>query len=448
MAPTKPDKRQYHSGQFIRPKWHLAIFDEERGRLIDFDGNAIKVFPAGDARAWIKSEACPTWKSCRPTTFNVRGQYEVDFIRELMTEPEKRIRQMSLAKRRAIAKYRYLQTFSPGVRPGVLAADPSIAWGVLNCLSRIPESFDIYEHSPAFMVLAYYHWRFRRRKTKCSDFALTRRFLRQPQRRLCQYLGLGDGKSIPRVFRKIPREQISMETVWCTCCAVAARDKLSVELRHLPVLTSDIVHMVADPDVRGLCTRALLHEAAHTPAEHSIYSMLKDVHRMREMLGDESQRSFQTRRACERYHDDLVPKLNKQELGLGPDRPFPPPPIPSTTVETTLGWVHIEYLATSRELCCHGRDQQNCVASLIREVARGALPIYAIRSDFCETHTLSLRRQSDGWRIGELRGPHNAKRDPHIEQAARRWLEPDLSEAAATVAGGVAPGLEDEWLPF
>ena len=442
------EKRTYVNGQFIRPKWHLAVFDEERGRLIDFDGNAIKVFPAGDARAWIKSEACPTWKSCRPTTFNVRGQYEEGVIRELMAQPEKRIRQMSLAKRRAIAKYRYLQTFSPEVRPEVLRAEPSVAWGILNCLSRIPESCDVYEHSPAFMVLSYYHWRFRRRKTKSSDFALTRRFLRQPQRRLCQYLGLGDGESVPRLLRKIPREQISMETVWCTGCAVAVMDALSLELRHLPLLTSDVVHMVADPEVRGLCTRALLHEAAHAPAEHSIYSMLKDAHRIREMLGDESHRSFQSKRACERYHDDLVLKLNKQERGLGPDRPFPPPPVPGTTVHTALGSVHIEYLATSRELCRHGRDQQNCVASLIHEVARGELPIYAITSDFCETHTLSLSRQPEGWRIAELRGPHNARRHPQIEQAACRWLEPSLSEAEMVVDAGTAAYSEDELLPF
>jgi len=415
---------KFPQGQFVPPKWRLAVFNEERGRLIDFDGNAIKVFPAGEARAWIKSKTCPTWRSCRPPTFDIKGRYTIEFIRELTAQPERRIRQMPLAKRRAIARYRYLQTFSPEVVSRVLAADPSVAWGVLNCLSRVSGSVDIYAHSPAFMVLAYYHWRFRRRKTKGSDFALTRRFLREPQRRLCRYLGLGDGDSVPRILRKIPREQNSMETVRCTGCAVGVGDSLSLELRHLPLVTSDVVHMVADPAVRGFCTRSLLHEAVRGDAENAIYATLRDIHRMREMLGDDSDRRFRSRRACEGYHDDLVVKLNKQEIGLGPDRPFPPPPISGGTVEAALGTVKIEYLATSRALCRHGREQHNCVASLIREVMRGELPIYAVRSDFYDTHTLSIRRNAGGWRLVELRGPHNAPRDVRIEDAVCTWLDP------------------------
>ena len=450
MNRSRQSKRKYVNGQFVRPKWHLAIFNEERGRLLDFDGNAIKVFPAGEARAWIKSEACPTWKSCRPATFNVRERYTVEQLQRFIAEPESRIRRMPLTKRRAVARYRYLLTFGPEVVHRVAASDPSVSWGMLNCLSRIPQAVDIYDHSPAFLVLAYYHWTFRRKKTKSSDFSLTRRFIRRPQRELCDYLHLGDGNSVPRIFRKIPREYISMETVWCTGCALVKRDRLSYALRHVASVTPDIAHMVADPAVRGFCTSALLHEVGLSAANDGIYGTLRDMRRMREMLGDESHRQFFSTRALGRYHDELVYRMNEQEMGKGPDRSFPAPPIQERNVPTPDGDVEIQYLATSRALCLHGREQQNCVASRICEVARGELPIYAIRSSFGDMHTVSISRRNGGWELAELRGPHNARADARIARAVARWLgsETAVQQGIVEIPAETWAETDDSYLPF
>jgi hypothetical protein len=235
-----------------------------------------------------------------------------------------------------------------------------------------------------------------------------------------------------------------METVWCTGCALVKRDKLSYALRHVANVTPDVAHMVADPAVRGVCTSALLHEVGLSAANDGIYGMLRDMQRMREMLGDESHRQLFSTRALGRDHDELVYRMNEQEMGKGPDRSFPEPPIQERNVSTPDGDVEIQYLATSRALCLHGREQQNCVASRIREVARGELPIYAIRSSFSDMHTLSIRRDGGGWKLDELRGPHNAPKDTRIAQAVSSWLgwrSPTERDAARIVD-------EDEWLPF
>lgn len=83
-------------------------------------------------------------------------------------------------------------------------------------------------------------------------------------------------------------------------------------------------------------------------------------------------------------------------------------------------------------LAKEGCEQQNCVVTYARCVARGNQFIYRVLAP--ERATLQILRTQQGWQVGELSGPRNrpVSRATHI--AVEQWIAGD--------------GWDKDWTPF
>ncbi len=87
----------------------------------------------------------------------------------------------------------------------------------------------------------------------------------------------------------------------------------------------------------------------------------------------------------------------------------------------------IQALTTPEDVFKEAEEQQNCVSTLIPQLAAGKLALYRVLSP--ERATLSLRRHGKSWLLGELEAADNTPVSRETGEQVKRWLGVRVNQA-------------------
>ena len=320
----------------------------------------------------------------------------------------------------------FVSTFPESIRHR-LSAFSNRQWHLAVLMARCPGAVDLVDGNPALAYALASSWCFRTRPV-ASPLRSARAMLKQPQRRLLDWLGFPASASAVRILRKVPPAACTLPILLRLRDLMNDPGTLGV-LRHARVIRGTLVRLLDDPVLRPMLTPRLLAELDASAAPdrvHPALDLLHDTLRMRQQEGLDGAVRFQSLAALRRHHDVLVAALNeRRELeevhaealrgtdeATPPEPPFPPPPIP--------GSQGIQPLTSAADLWVEGRTMDHCAGSFVPRVRSGWSYLYRVLNP--SRATLSIDATEDGWRLGQLHGPSNTPVPPETLAAVRRWL--------------------------
>ena len=414
----------YPRDQFLAPAYPGVYFDPQAEKLLLFERDQIIVIQGGTPMAWRKSENAPTWRGCRVRPLRLFPLAPEAKIMSAMAREQAHAEKLCLRERVDLALWMFWQTFPAPVRDLVKAVHPDTAWGVLQCLCRIPSSMDQYLANPAAVILAYHHFDFAPHCRTAHPFRVTRRLLRGKQRTLLERAGFEPGDR--RVLARLLPCDASVILLRALRRFLREDVRVTKALRHMRVpFGRDVVFMLREP-CRYYVTAPLLDEVA-TTRRRGVATMLQDIHAMRMECGLQGYARFRSVAAMQHAHDMLVDRLN-QSIGLRYCRElvFPSPPFPVAMVATAVGPLLIEPLFDPWLLTEHAREQKNCVACYCPQVADGDCFVYRAtpNPNHAPIHTLAIQQKNTTgvWQLLEIEGPSHRSANPHVHHAVLNWL--------------------------
>lgn len=413
-----------------------------------------------DLRAWRKTAAGPEWISIRPEIqikpasvqtgrSARRGSPRLempDYIRELDVEamirenpgaePLNPVRPVAQAAHRERceqteeAEFEALSSFFSGIPVQVRGLVGEFAcrqWHIAVLLLRCPGAFDLVHINPALAFCLASNWAFRSPRPT-QPLRDARRWIRRRQRDIAGWLGFPATDRTVNLLRKIPPEACNLTTLLQFRRALrqtAVADSMS----QLPRLTATVLCVVTNPRLRPLASTRLLRELSNSIMEWGVVSsrvrMLQDTLEMAATLVPPRYLPvFDSLAQLARLHDLLAAELNLKVPSAQEPVEFPKPPIPGS--ETIVP------LTVPAMLAEEGREQQNCVVTYAKCVARGNDFIYRVLAP--ERATLQITRTQQGWQIGELSGPRNRPVSRATRIAVEQWIAGD--------------GWDKDWAPF
>jgi hypothetical protein len=396
-----------------------TAFDASAGKLYEFDEDSVTVMAAWPRmQAWWRSTRHPAWCGCRPQLIIPDGRLDdSDHQRYADREPDGQLLlpfAVSCLHRRRAAIAGFCSRIPLEVRDAVRPFGDR-HWHLSTFIARCgPAALDLTRSNPALAYMLASSWAFRERpvaRPLRSARALLGRGRRQ--REVFEWLAWPGTDATRRVVRKIA--PASARTVSLRCLRSRLTEPAIVKaLRHVPRINANVMRMAWDRSLLQV-TPQVLAEAGDRQADDGYPEFalrLREALRMWTRVHPERPLPvFRQFEAVDAMHDELSVVLRSE-----PDAPLgvvlPPPPVAGTDT--------IQALATADMMRDEGRTQHNCVASFCVEAAEGRMAFYRVLAP--ERATVSLVRERDGWRIGQIKTAANRPAKRRTWLAVQRWL--------------------------
>ena len=255
--------------------------------------------------------------------------------------------------------------------------------------------------------------------------------LHSKRRHVCDVLGFPGTESTVKIMSKITPEACDISRLK-RLRTVLKRKNIENLLRHTPIITLGTMVVVLKWWRSGALTVGLVQELGHLLNERNVkpdeltsyqaMAHMKDTLRMFRMI-NMPVRPMKSMEEMEALHGRLVLTINtafpNPEEGTDGDvdlitmpKEFPPPPLPGNS------WIHP--LTTPEMLIKEGREQNNCVASLIDEVACGGIYVYKIT--WPERATVSIKQFTGEWVVEQIETAENEPVAKGTIRKVEEWL--------------------------
>ena len=401
-----------------------TAFDASAGKLYEFGDQSVTVMAAWpQMQAWWRSARHPAWCGCRPQLVIPDGRLDGS-DHQLYADRESDGQLLlpfaiSCLHRRRAAIAGFCSRIPREVRDTVRPFGDR-HWHLSAFIARCgPAALDLTRSNPVLAYMLASSWAFRERpvaRPLRSARALLARGHRQ--REVLEWLAWPGTDATRRVVRKIA--PASARTVSLRCLRSRLTEPAIVKaLRHVPRINANVMRMAWDRSLLQV-TPQLLAEAGDRQAEDAYPEFalrLREALRMWTRVHPERPLpAFRHFEAVDAMHEELSVVL-RSELDPHPGAVLPPPPVAGTNT--------IQPLATVDMMRDEGRRQHNCVASFCVEAVEGRMAFYRVLGP--ERATVSLVRERDSWRIGQIKTAANrpAKRTTWL--AVQRWLADSTS---------------------
>lgn len=184
--------------------------------------------------------------------------------------------------------------------------DRGVRWPVLRLLAEIPETLDLVRSNPSLAALVALKldlagdW-----EAACAH---VRELLHRPRRSLMPLVGLPATRSAVRVLSRLdPRGVAPPWDEWIRWMLNHADAGAAKTLRHLRIVTIEILIVLTDPALRRLSTFALLADEGQGTLEIGLSRTLGRVRDSRAAgRGSTNPSSFRSCRELERFCEDLA----------------------------------------------------------------------------------------------------------------------------------------------
>ncbi len=280
-------------------------------------------------------------------------------------------------------------------------------WHMLNLFARVPGSMELQENNPALAYALASNWAFHRPAVS-QPMRAARSLITKKQRHILGWLGFPATEANCRIFRKIPPECVSMESLLYLRHTLNDPTRHKI-LCHLPVINAGVLQLINDRRAMAVLTPRVLEEVAVRDEDRILvttYNTLTDLFYMnRQLGGDQMPSRFTSHARLMEVHQDLAERTNRAYTrgAIALPEHLPDPPLGGTT--------DIVPLRTPEEVVEEGRIMRHCVASYLHRVAAGNYFIYRV------THpvraTLGIERDQDQWVVDQIQGEKNS----HVPQA-------------------------------
>ena len=290
-------------------------------------------------------------------------------------------------------------------------------WHLLALLSRVPGVDELARDNLALAFAMASCWVFADRMTQ--PYRTARRMARRRRVEIVEWLGFPSRPVAVRVLSKLRPDAISVRRLLYLREALRA-EAIPKALLHLPVLDSGTLRILTDPVLRPFAAHSLLEELATDPHESEALAYILEDTRTMALQLDVRPAPVRSVRELRGLHDELARQINRGKLVEFTSMAIPPPPFAGTDV--------IVPLDSAIEIAAEGRQMHHCVFSYVPQVADGQVYLYRVLGP--ERATFSLRRTHDGWGIGQIRGPTNARVRAETVECVHQWLTAQQGVAA------------------
>ncbi|MDP6803699.1 MAG: PcfJ domain-containing protein, partial [Gemmatimonadota bacterium] len=265
------------------------------------------------------------------------------------------------------------------------------------------------------------------------------RLLRLKRREIAAAFGFPASAAAVRALAKVPPRNTTVPTLQSLRSLLrhaAGNATVANLLQHTPVLTSAVIRVIADPELRDSVSPSFLRELAtmRDADEFNHERVLADAIRI-VLERDHAPRVFRDLVQLRELHQAEAERLWHEPPT--PDVRFPPSPVATRRADAPGRALVAEHIASARELTREGRAMRNCIGSrfYVKRIAAGELAAYRILAPSRATLTLE-RGEFARWTVAEFRGRANTAPPEETRHAVRLWLHeaqiPDASGSAAS----------------
>jgi hypothetical protein len=405
-------------GAFSAPQRSGKSF--ARGKLFVFEREQILVVrPYPDVRAWRKTKGHPEWRGVSPSLVSVgwpravrprtASASDIAAVPEVGDPGDVRDR----PDRSELAVAAFLGSVPPGVLDTVERFQNKHRIALLALLGRCPEALDIVQGNGclAFMLALN---RVFRRPAVADPWEAVRRWIVRRQRDALAWLGgWPSTESAARLTRKVSSESISVPFCFRLRSLLASPSETNPALLHLPRVTSDVVALLASPDVRDRVSPTMIEEVSAAKPDKTgrprVFWLVRDALRLGAAAQGRLPRRFRSIREVQDVHGNLLGHFldhaDDWDTSELTDLEFPDPPIPVPRF-TQPKELHIEPIRNGRELLEESKIQRNCVFSYASDIVGRRVAVYSVREP--ERATVSLvPGDHGGWVIDQFLAARN-----------------------------------------
>lgn len=389
----------------------------KNGKFYTFQPRRILVArPWPNLMAWEKTPCRPWRPTCRfadnlimPYLFPPGGSpslLEPEGPLAPLAEEEERINRETLRRHATFAAF---FDFLPEAERLEALRFKERRWYLLNLFARCPDGLDLSRSNPALAMALACNRAFHRPGVQ-RPYRAARSLLPKSQRDILAWLGFPASEPVRRILRKIRPEALTVTRLLTLRLRLADPVTLNL-LAHLPSIHEGILHVVNIPRYRALATPSFLSELARMPPGQDWRGLLAQPLWETEASFRLLDEPFElpplpTLEALMRYHQRIAARISVKALeDYASELPLSPFP----------GVPGIEPLATAAELFQEGNEMEHCVATHLAGIHAGQEAVYRVTDPI--RATLSLVKSPNGWRLGQVSGPRNARVAESIQQA-------------------------------
>ena len=284
----------------------------------------------------------------------------------------------------------------------IVAAFPERHWDVLTWAARTGVlGADLLAANTALaLAFACETHRHRRRTARTAHTELQYLLSVRKQAQILARLGFPPTERVRKILRKIQPRAVTQRGLvrlrkWLADEGVA--DALS----RLPTIDHSVMSIIERGLIRRTAFAALLR-VTREDQERAADPMIR--------MRADALRVWQAPLAAQPDAPTTTPQRRASSPRSLID--FPPPPVPGTDV--------IVPILSGADLAAEGHAQQNCVASLDRQIRTRRIAIYRVL--YPERCTLSVKRSRDRWVVDQLEAARNKRALPGTFRAVEVWL--------------------------
>ncbi len=438
--------QQSTASAFTRPVTDGSAFSTETGKLFLFDSTGpssievIRMWP--DPRAWRRLGNGP-WRGSRP---------EIDLtLRPPPTRGRPRWRREAANIRAATERV------PEEVRRLIAPLPTHFQWRTLSFAARVDGGLELLASNPTLAAALAHPMAFGLKVNR--PLRAARRKVRRKRAHIVEWLGLPPKRSVERLLRRIPPEDIGGDTLIHLRACVGMH-----VLSHAPRLDRELLRLLARQGETTTLSPALILELSRLSRADlpTVMTRIWRVRRLSYLLRDRHPQVLRSVNQVRRVERDLQRRYDQNERGVPRPTPlnalditFPPPPFAAAD----CGPVSLTPASSTAELRHIGKTLKNCLDGGVNHyglrIARGASAVFAVEEKSTGALIGALHLQRNGgegarWATAELRGPRNEPLPSERESLIESWLEASqASPGDWTARHPIPPGLpNDEWIPF
>jgi len=382
----------------------VDYFIERDALLCQRETSAERIRPWGpNAGAW-QQKSGGDWRPSCPAL-------DINLMEQLAAAPSK-VPRLGLRRKSRIAACQFLLNAWPMHAREPVRRFPHAHWELLMFLNDGGDAAtDLLETNPALAFLAA-TFAFAERGTGNSTLPT---LLSQKRRALASKFGYADAEASVRVLQKIPPSSVTqplLDTV-----REALKDPRSERvLLHATQISPALLTVIRNPALSGRFSPTSLRQLERIGPD---LPQLDVIFRLEKLAEQARLRNLPVPMIRSlRDIDDAYRPPPPGQTGK-PVRyhkgPFPDPPVPETTA--------IRALRSRQALKKEGAEMSHCIGTnsyYAWQILYGT--VYAYRVLWPQRLTLAIRKTGDTWRIGELKGPHDAAPGRFAVNAIEKWL--------------------------
>ena len=317
-----------------------------------------------------------------------------------------------------------LQSVPRDVRQVLRPLGDEVCWAAMKLVAAVPKIIPLARDNLSLVTLLALTAE--KPAHRVATFEGIRLGLTGSRRCLLPLAGLPPSRALLRVLAKLDPDALSRPGPDEVVGLLLSQEREVVKaLRHLPAIRSDLAQVLLAPELRQMCSYALLADPKG-PLRWGLHSALADIRSARrENRASEQPARFSSRREVVEF-SRVIRQL---------PRPTWSPARFRTTFDSPVGElvlieeprVHVRPITSSVDMMEHGLLNKLCIPrhdGYPEEAWMGEGALFEVswtdKGERRRTATAWLIRRSGGWVLSELRGPSNRQ--------VPRWLRDRLAD--------------------